>query len=119
MGRLTVRESALARQLVELVLAHAAETGARAVRRVDGWVAQTERLSPESLRLHFEQHAEGTAAARAELNLRLVHVRVRCDDCGREYPPEHQELICPRCGHVGGTLLERTGVGIDAVEADD
>jgi hydrogenase nickel incorporation protein HypA/HybF len=113
-----MHESSLARQIVEMALAHAAESGARRVRRVDGWVAETERLSPESVRLHFERLAEGTPAARAALNLRVVHVAVRCDGCSQEYPPEHHLLICPHCGHVGGQLLGRTGVGLEAVEVE-
>ena len=113
-----MHESSLAKQIVEMALARAAGHGARAVRRVDGWVAETERLSPESLRLHFDRHAQGTAAERAALNVRVIHVAARCDGCGQEYPPEHHLLICPGCGHVGGKLLGRTGVGIEAVEVE-
>ena len=113
-----MHESSLAKQMVTMALTHAAENGARTVRRVDGWVAETERLSPESLQLHFERHAQGTAAESAALNLRVVHVGVACDGCGQEYSPEHHLLICPHCGHVGGKLLGRTGVGIEAVEVE-
>jgi hydrogenase nickel incorporation protein HypA/HybF len=113
-----MHESSVAKQMVEMALARAAESGARAVRRVDGWVAETESLSLESLRIHFARHAAGTAAAQAALNLRVLHVGARCDGCGAEYPPEHHLLICPRCGHVGGKLLGRTGVGIEALEVE-
>jgi hydrogenase nickel incorporation protein HypA/HybF len=113
-----MHESSLARRIVELVVARASENGARAVRRVDGWVAETERLSLESLRLHFARHAQGTPAAQAALNLRLVHVAARCDGCAQEYTPEHHVLLCPRCGHAGGQLLGRTGLGIEALELE-
>lgn len=113
-----MHESSLAKQMVEMALARASENGAQVVRRVDGWVAETEKLSPESLRMHFQRHAEGTAAAEAALNLRLVHVGVKCDGCGEEYPPEHHLLVCPHCGHVGGKLLGRTGLGIEALEVE-
>jgi hydrogenase nickel incorporation protein HypA/HybF len=113
-----MHESSLARQMVELALARAAADGARAVRRVDAWIAETETLSPESLRLHFARHAQGTAAAQAALTLRLVHVGARCNACAEEYAPEHHLLLCPRCGHAGGTLLGRTGVGIEALEVE-
>jgi hydrogenase nickel incorporation protein HypA/HybF len=113
-----MHESSIAKQLVELALGRASKDGARIVRRVDGWIAETERLSPESLRLHFERHAQGTAAEQAVLNLRIVHVGARCDGCGQDYPPEHHLLVCPHCGHVGGELLGRTGVGIEALEVE-
>ena len=106
-----MHESSLAKQIVEMALARASAEGARVVRRVDGWVAETEKLSTDSLRIHFERHAQGTAAEAAALNLRLVHVEARCDACGQDYPPDHHLLVCPHCGHVGGKLLGRTGVG--------
>jgi hydrogenase nickel incorporation protein HypA/HybF len=113
-----MHESSLAKQMVEMALARASENGARVVRRVDGWVAETEKLSPESLRMHFQRHAQGTPAAEAALNLRLVHVGAMCDGCGEEYPPEHHLLVCPHCGHVGGKLLGRTGLGIEGLEVE-
>jgi len=113
-----MHESSLAKQMVQMVLERAAENGARVVRQVRGWVAETERLSPESLRLHFLRHAQGTPAQEAALHLRLEHVGVKCDGCGGEYPPEHHLLICPRCGHVGGTPVGRTGIGIEALDVE-
>jgi hydrogenase nickel incorporation protein HypA/HybF len=113
-----VHESSLARRLVELAVARAAEHGARAIRRVDAWVAETETLSAESLRLHFARFAHGTTAEAAALELRVAHVEARCDGCGSRYAPEHHVLVCPTCGHVGGQLLGRTGVGIEALEVE-
>ena len=42
-------------QMVEMALTRAAENGARVVRRGAGWVAETEKLSVESLKMHFER----------------------------------------------------------------
>ena len=47
---LNMHESSLAKQIVEMALARASAEGARVVRRVDGWVAETEKLSTDSLR---------------------------------------------------------------------
>jgi hydrogenase nickel incorporation protein HypA/HybF len=113
-----MHESSLAKRMVEMALARASAEGARVVRRVDGWVAETEKLSTDSLRMHFEQHARGTAAEAAALNLRLVHVEARCDGCGAVYRPDHHLLLCPQCGYVGGELLGRTGVGLERLEVE-
>jgi hydrogenase nickel incorporation protein HypA/HybF len=113
-----MHESLLARQIAEMALARARAEGARAVLRVDGWVAETEALSPESLRLHFEAATRDTAAAGARLNLRVTHVEAECGACKNRYPPEHHVLVCPRCGEVGGRLLGKTGVGVEALEVE-
>lgn len=113
-----MHESSLAKQILELALDRARAQGARVVRRVDGWVAETEALSPDSLRWHFDAHARGTAADGAELRLRLEHVEACCDGCGARYAPEHHLLLCPRCGHAGGALLGRTGLGVETLEVE-
>jgi hydrogenase nickel incorporation protein HypA/HybF len=114
-----VHESSLARRLVELAVERAREHGARAIRRVDAWVAETEALSKESLRLHFARFARGTTAEAATLDLRVAHVEAKCDACASSYAPDHHVLVCPTCGHVGGQLLGRTGVGIEALEVEE
>jgi hydrogenase nickel incorporation protein HypA/HybF len=114
-----LHESSLAKQLVKVVLERAAAAGARKVREVRGWVAETEALSAESLGFHFEAHARGTPAEGARLELRLVHVEARCGGCGTRYASEHHLLLCPRCGASDGEFLGPTGVGIETLEVDD
>ncbi len=111
-----MHESALAKQILTVVLAEASAAGARRVLRVRGWIAESEALSAEALAFHFSAHALGTPAAGAELAMRLQHVEARCRACDEVYAPEHHLLWCPRCGSEEGDLLSPTGMGIDAVE---
>lgn len=111
-----MHESALGRQILDAVVEKAVGEGARQVRIVRGWVAETETLSPESLAFHFSAHARGTLAEGARLELRVIHVEARCRGCGRTYTPEHHLLLCPDCGSTDGDLLGQTGLGIDALE---
>ena len=111
-----MHESALARRVLDVVLATA---GTAPVRVVRGWVAESEALSPESLAFHFAAHACGTCAEGARLELRLVHLEARCRRCGRTWAPEHHLLLCPACGAADGELLGPTGLGIDALEVVD
>ena len=110
-----MHESALARRILDVVLARAGSARVRAVR---GWIAESEALSRESLAFHFAAHARGTLAEDARLEMRLEHVRARCLDCGRRWAPEHHVLVCPACGAADGELLGPTGVGVDALEVD-
>ncbi len=111
-----MHESVLARQLVAAVLARVPE-GHRAT-RVVGWLAETEALDGDSIRLHFDHLSTGTPASGAVLELALVHVRARCEDCGETYLPEHHLTLCPSCGSTEGALLDRTGLGIDSLEVE-
>jgi hydrogenase nickel incorporation protein HypA/HybF len=110
-----VHESSLAKQIVELCLARA--QGAR-VRRVHGWVAETEILSREAIELNFAAQARGTLAEGAQLVIELVHVRARCRGCEQVYRPEHHLLLCPACGATDGEQFGRTGMKIESIEVD-
>jgi hydrogenase nickel incorporation protein HypA/HybF len=105
-----MHERALAKQVLTAVLE--AGDGGRIV-RVEGWLAETEALSADSLQLHFDDLATGTHAEGAELALRLSHVQARCNGCGEVYRPDHHVTLCPSCGSLDGTLLSETGLGIE------
>lgn len=113
-----MHEASLARELVSAVLGAVGDRPLR-VRRVRGWLAQDEVIALDSLRLHFERLAEGTAAAGASLDLDVEHVRARCRDCGHVWAPEHHLTLCEACGSVEGELLGRTGLGITDLEVVD
>ncbi len=112
-----MHESTLARQLVRIAVHRAAQAGASRIARVDGWIAETEHLSRESIALQFAAAAKGTAAEGARLDLELVHVKAKCRACGKIYAPEEHLLFCPACGSVGGELLGKTGCGVHSLEA--
>jgi hydrogenase nickel incorporation protein HypA/HybF len=113
-----MHETSLARHILDVVLARTAAEGAHRVRRIQGWVAETETLSPDSLRFHFTAHARGTPAEHAALDLRLVHVQARCRACAHLYAPEHHVLLCPSCGSTDADVLGETGLKIETVEMD-
>jgi hydrogenase nickel incorporation protein HypA/HybF len=113
-----MHESSLARQVLAAVLDRARREGAARVRVIRGWVADTEALSPESVRFHFDLLARGTPAEGAELALELSHVSARCGRCGFVYAPDHHVLLCPECSATGGELLGRTGLGIDSMDVE-
>jgi len=113
-----MHESSLARQIVEAVLAKAEASRATKILRVTGWLAEPERLSADSLQVHFAVQAAGTIAEGAKLDLAISHVLARCVACGDTYPPDHHITICPACGCAEATLLGRVGLGIDSVEIE-
>ena len=113
-----MHEASVAKQLLSVVLEHAGQTDARRITKVSGWVAETEALMPDALQFHFSAHAKDTLAARAVLDLELVHVSAHCNECGFEYKPEHHVTLCPECGSSDGTLLGKTGIGVDSIEVE-
>jgi hydrogenase nickel incorporation protein HypA/HybF len=113
-----MHESSLAKQILRTVLARGARENAARVRTVRGWIAETERLSVESIAFHFDSLAKGTIAEGAKLEIDVRHVEARCAACGAVYRPDHHVLVCPRCGSTDGELLGRTGIGIETMDVE-
>lgn len=113
-----MHESTLAKQLLAAVLERAESAGATRVRKVSGWLAETEALDPQAAQFHFNAVARGTVAEGAELALALTHVEARCADCAHVYKPEHHLTLCPECGSVEAALLGPTGMGVDSIDID-
>ena len=111
-----MHEASLARQILSAVLAEAQQTGTGKVTRVSGWIAETERLSTESLRMHFRAASAGGPAGDAELDLEVIAVEARCAQCGSVFEPDHHVVLCPECGSTDATLSHPTGFAIETIE---
>lgn len=114
-----MHEASLAREILKAVLERATMEGARRVVAVNGWLAESEAVSLESLEYHFAVYAVGTPAQGAVLRLRTIRVPVRCGACGKEYLRECHVTVCPDCGSVDGVLSGITGIGIESMEVDE
>ena len=58
-------------------------------------------IVPEAMQFCFEVVSEGTRAEGAELVIREVPVRLRCEPCDLEWEPGEVGFLCARCGGVG------------------
>jgi hydrogenase nickel incorporation protein HypA/HybF len=110
-----MHETALAKRILDVVIARAA--GSR-VTRVRGEVAEDEALSHAALAFHFEAHARGTPAEGALLELELRHVDARCSSCALVFLPEHHARVCPRCGSLETVLQGETGVYVSSIDVE-
>ena len=112
-----MHEAALARQILRTALERARAAGAQRVVRISGWIAETERLSVDSLRLHFQAAAAGSPGAGAALDFVVVAVEARCRGCGASFTPDHHLVLCPCCGSADDADLSHpTGFAIDHLE---
>ena len=112
-----MHEAALARQILRTALDRARAAGAHQVVRISGWIADTERLSVDSLRLHFQAAGAGGPAAGAALEFVAVAIEARCRRCGASFTPDHHLVLCPHCGAADDADLSHpTGFAIDYLE---
>lgn len=113
-----MHESSLGRDIVRTVVEKAREEGASRIRRVRGFVAETEWLNPEAIVFHFNAHARGTIAEDAQLELTTLWIEATCLECKQVYKPDHHVLLCPHCGATEANLSSEPGLRIDSIEVD-
>lgn len=113
-----MHESSLGRDIVRAVVEKAREAGAKHVRLVRGFVAETEWLNPEAIIFHFNAHARGTVAEGARLELKTSWLEADCKQCGKRYKPDHHVLLCPHCGSTEANVLGEPGLRIESIDVD-
>jgi hydrogenase nickel incorporation protein HypA/HybF len=113
-----MHESSLGRDIVRLVVEKAREAEATRVKRVTGFIAETEWLNPEAIVFHFQAHAQGTIAEGAQLELATLWIEADCANCGIRYKPDHHVLLCPQCGSIDAKLSHEPGLRIESIEVE-
>jgi len=97
----------------------AALAGARNASRVTDihvGVGPLSGVEADLLRNAFPIAAAGTAANSARLHLRLIPVRVRCEECGAETSVQANRLLCGRCDNWQTTLIGGDELVLERVE---
>jgi len=113
-----MHESSLGRDIVRAVVEKAEDAGAKQVRLVRGFVAETEWLNPDAIVFHFTAHARGTIAEGARLELTTSWLEADCTHCGKRYKPDHHVLLCPHCGSSDAKVLGEPGLRIESIDVD-
>jgi hydrogenase nickel incorporation protein HypA/HybF len=108
-----MHEMALAEGILQVVL-DAAED--QQVRRVRLQVGRLQMVVPDSLQFSFELVAEGTAAARAALEIEEIPARLRCGACGAESELDLPPFNCRLCGASDIDVTSGREVIVDSVE---
>jgi len=101
-----VHETLLVEEILGAALSEAGKRGAKSVTRLRLKLGALEGVSPESLRVAFEERARGTIAEGASLAIERVSGRAVCTECGEPVAVDapgdaHGAPLvgdCPSCG---------------------
>ena len=98
-----MHELILGRSVVEAVEQQAAREGLSRVLRVGVRLSALSHVSPEALRLSFDDAARGTLADGARIDIVRDTGEAYCFDCGEAVEVASRAAPCPKCG--SGQLL--------------
>ncbi|MBF0619529.1 MAG: hydrogenase maturation nickel metallochaperone HypA [Candidatus Omnitrophica bacterium] len=90
---------------VQHVITHAQEMCAArkiaAPKKITILVGELLGFDEMSVRLHWEEFAEGTILEKAELVLQFVPAKLICPKCSAPFPKRGSDLSCPLCRVLG------------------
>lgn len=114
-----MHETALMRNLLDIVERAARENGSPRVRTVHLRIGEMAGVNAEAMRFAFEVLSPGTAAEGATLACETVPLRIRCRRCGAQQRPRDFAFACGSCGSTEIEILGGREMEVDYIETDD
>jgi hydrogenase nickel incorporation protein HypA/HybF len=109
-----MHELAIVSSILDLV-AEAAQ--GRRVRRVTLEIGELSSVVPDAIEFCFPEVVRGTIAAGAELEIRRIPARARCEECGADFATP--SLITPcRCGSMNFVRLQGEELNLKSLEVE-
>jgi len=110
-----MHELSIASEMLQTVLAAAAEHNAGRVEAVRVEVGVMRLVVPEILQMAWEAITEGTPAGGSRLEVTEVPLRGRCRECGSDFQPQLDNFLCPHCGHADVDIVDGSDIVLRSV----
>ena len=111
-----MHELSLSSAIVNTVAKHAA---GRRVSVVHLRVGRLRQVIPETLEFYFEFVARDSVCEGATLEQEVIDPRLRCLDCGVEWPIEIPAFRCPTCGGSNVEVAAGDEFEVESIEVEE
>src|SRR5512146_1092954 len=116
---MSTRELTATQSILTQALLKAHESNAARIKGVYLALGEIAELDQGSIRKHWEELSEDTAAQRAQLHFRLIQAEVQCMACFAIYHPRNGEIHCPHCGSYGAKILTGEEFILESIELEN
>ncbi len=93
-----MHETAIAYEIIEIVIAVAKQNRAKRVNQVYIQAGQLRGIVPEQLQMSWEFVVKGSIADKSELYVETIPTEGLCQNCNKTFPVKNYEFKCPYCG---------------------
>lgn len=100
MHEVSIMENTLA-----LAIAQAEENGASKIDCLTMNIGTLAGVVPEALEFAFEVLTQGTIAADAQLEIKIIPLVCYCQQCDRDFQPDDYIYECPYCQQISSNIL--------------
>ncbi len=110
-----MHELAITQNIVDIAIG---EAGDRRIMGINLVIGELSSVAEESIRFCFQAISQGTPAEGASLSLVRVPALIKCTHCANEFGVDRQG-VCPRCGKIGGEVVQGREFYIESIEVED
>ena len=113
-----MHEMAIAEGILNIALDYAEKNRAKKIQEIGLLLGEMSGVETDALEFSFHMIAKGTMASEAELAIRKVPLRGKCNQCGKEFHIGHYDFRCPECKDGVLTLLSGREMQVEYLEVD-
>lgn len=113
-----MHEFGVTQAALEAALERAEEASAAQITEVHLAIGTVSSIEPNSIRLYWDEIAEGTIAEDAMLHFRRVPSECYCADCRHQFVVEAGLLPCPACGSEQVRAIDDEYLGLEAIDVE-
>ncbi len=96
-----MHEYPVTQRILQIAVKTANENHASKVTKISLVVGEQSGFIGESIQMYFDILSRGTVAEGAEVIIRPVRYKLKCESCGNYFRRKNYSFICPRCGGNG------------------
>jgi hydrogenase nickel incorporation protein HypA/HybF len=113
-----MHEFGVTQAALEAALERAEEACAAQITEVHLAIGTVSSIEPNSIRLYWDEIAEGTIAEDATLHFRRVPSECYCADCRHQFVVEAGLLPCAACGSEQVRAIDDEYLGLEAIDVE-
>ena len=113
-----MHELSIVANLFEIMEEQASSQNALRITRVKLQVGILSGVVPELLKSAFDIYKKDTIADTAEVEIRKVPLRIKCEECGSEQTHDDFLLMCGQCGSSRIKTLAGTDLILEKMEVE-
>ncbi len=113
-----MHELSVVASLFEILEEKVKEQKGKRVTSVKLQIGALSGIVPELLRTAFDIYKKDTIAAEAELEIDLVSLKIRCEDCQKVMVKDDFIFICDHCSSTNMKTLEGTEMILEKMDIE-
>lgn len=113
-----MHEMAIAQGILDIALTANQQEGGGRITKIKLHIGEMTGVEPDALLFCFGALAAGTAASEAKLDIEVIPLAGRCDNCGKEFPIERYRFVCPSCQSVKVETISGRELAVDHLEVE-